>query len=155
MTESFFRVFFTPPILAKKYTGMKSWWILLLVGGCLGQQRTEQAFTELFPEQIQQQKVQFRQSELQTQLQILQQQAQVASGNRAAELAQQQTAILAEIMRLQQEMQKLQGDIQLRLSGSRPNFRPIEVPQQQAPTAPPQQFPPEPPRKLLLTNKLL
>uniref|UniRef100_A0A0A9Z8J0 Chorion peroxidase n=1 Tax=Lygus hesperus TaxID=30085 RepID=A0A0A9Z8J0_LYGHE len=47
-------------------------------------------------------------------------------------------------MRLQQEMQRLQADIQLRLSGSRPNFRPIEAPQQQQTTAAPQQSPPEP-----------
>lgn len=116
------------------------WFLLVFSGYCLAQQPSQQplAVAELFPEQIEQQKVQFRQSELQTQLQLLQQEIQLAAGgDKVPGLLQKQADILAEIRRLDAEMLKLQADIQRRLAGAIPNPQPTQV-QQPGPLTPPE-----------------
>ncbi|KAL1122728.1 hypothetical protein AAG570_003055 [Ranatra chinensis] len=71
--------------------------------------------TELFPEQLEQQKIQFRQSDLNRRQQDLQRLIQVSSPPRQAALLEEQAAIQRQLQALQLEMIRLQEEIQRKL----------------------------------------
>ncbi|XP_014241240.1 peroxidase-like [Cimex lectularius] len=106
------------------------WHILLLhlTFFCLsGSGQNAQAHVDLLPEQLEQQKVQFRQSQLHSELQQIQHASQVSSGDALLRLQQQSSDIQSEIERLQQEMLRLQRDLQRRLNGEIFQFQPVFV----------------------------
>ncbi|XP_014275345.1 peroxidase [Halyomorpha halys] len=111
--------------------------LLLLLEIVLGQQ--EPFRTELFPEQLEQQRIQFRQGDIQRRIQQLQQLQQVASGPRQGEILLEIETLDQESKRLQADMLRLQEDIQRRLAGLDVPFNPQTIEQPSSSPPPPPQ----------------